>query len=183
MQFIRAIVAVLLVACAAAPASERAITETELTDKIAGFWIGQLVGNYIGFPFECVYIEEPIPFDVDRIYSFRDDPSIPLHRTDVRGFVPIVADYVEGAFSDDDTDIELVTLHAVEQCGLDITYDEITEAWKRHINRRIWVANRTARDLMARGLTAPDTGRKENNENWSMIDPQLVNEIWSAFYP
>lgn len=29
----------------------------------------------------------------------------------------------------------------------------------------------------------PDTGRKENNPNWFQIDPQLVNEIWSAFYP
>lgn len=162
---------------------ERTIAEADLADKIEGFWIGQLVGNYMGFPFESVYIDEPIPFDVDRYFTFRDDPAIPVHRDDVRGYVPIVTDYVEGAFSDDDTDIELVTLHAVEQYGLDIDYEEITEVWKRHINRRIWVANRTARDLMARGLAAPDTGRKENNENWAMIDPQLVNEIWSAFYP
>jgi hypothetical protein len=55
--------------------------------------------------------------------------------------------------------------------------------WKQHINRKIWVANRTARNLMEQGLVAPDTGRKENNENWFQIDPQLVNEIWSAFYP
>ena len=155
----------LILVPAAASATERVIAEAELTDKIAGFWIGQIVGNYMGFPFESVYIDGPIPFDVDRYYTFRDDPSIPIHRTDVRGFVPIVAGYVEGAFSDDDTDIEIVTLHAVEQSGLDIAYEEITEAWKRHINRRIWVANRTARDLMARGFTAPDTGRKENNEN------------------
>jgi hypothetical protein len=96
---------------------------------------------------------------------------------------PSLPGYVEGAFSDDDTDIELVTLHAVEQHGLDITYAEITQAWKRHINRKIWVANRSARTLMEQGFIAPDTGRKENNPNWFQIDPQLVNEIWSAFYP
>jgi len=36
---------------------------------------------------------------------------------------------------------------------------------------------------MSKGLVAPDTGRKENNKNWFQIDPQLVNEIWSAFSP
>ncbi|UCF35961.1 MAG: ADP-ribosylglycohydrolase family protein, partial [Acidobacteriota bacterium] len=73
--------------------------------------------------------------------------------------------------------------HAVEKYGLDITYPEIAEMWKAHINRKIWVANRRARDLMDEGLIPPDTGRKENNEHWFQIDPQLVNEIWSAFYP
>ncbi|MGW8181758.1 MAG: ADP-ribosylglycohydrolase family protein, partial [bacterium] len=55
--------------------------------------------------------------------------------------------------------------------------------WKSHINRKIWVANRTARDLMEQGLIPPETGSKKNNKNWFQIDPQLVNEIWSAFYP
>ena len=164
-------------------AGERSITRDELLDKLSGFWIGQLVGNYMGFPFENVYVQEPCPFLVDRYYTWQDDASIRMNRTDLRGFVPIFAAAFEGAFSDDDTDIELVTLHAVERYGLDINYDEITAMWKRHINRKIWVANRTARNLMAKGLVAPATGSKNNNPNWFQIDPQLVNEIWSAFYP
>ena len=55
--------------------------------------------------------------------------------------------------------------------------------WKTHINDFIWVANREARNLMDQGLVAPDTGRKQNNRHWFQIDPQLVNEIWSVFYP
>ena len=164
-------------------AAERAIGEEELHDKISAFWLGQLVGNYFGLPFENKYIDEPVPFLVDRIYTYQDDESILLNRKDWRGFIPIFMNAVEGSFADDDTDIEFVTLYAVEKYGLDITYPEITEMWKKHINRRIWVANRTARDLMSRGLVAPETGRKENNNNWFQIDPQLVNEIWSAFYP
>lgn len=164
-------------------AEERRITREELLDKLHGFWVGQLAGNYMGFPFENVYVDEPIPFLVDRIYTYEDDSSIRMNRNDLRGFIPIFADAFEGAFSDDDTDIEFVTLHAVEKHGLDLDYEEITEMWKRHINRKIWVANRTARDLMEQGMVAPDTGKKENNKNWFQIDPQLVNEIWSAFYP
>ena len=164
-------------------AEERRITRDELLDKIHGFWVGQLVGNYMGFPFENVYVDEPMPFLVDRYYTFRDDPSIRMNRDDNRSYLPVLASMFEGAYSDDDTDIEFVTLHAVEKHGLDLTYPEITEMWKKHINRKIWVANRTARNLMEQGMVAPATGSKENNRNWFQIDPQLVNEIWSAFYP
>lgn len=164
-------------------AQERTISETELRDKISAFWQGQLVGNYYGLPFENRYIEEPVPFLVDRIYTFEDDEVIDLNRQDWRGYIPVFMDAVEGAFADDDTDIEFITLHAVEKYGLDINYAEITEMWKKHINRRIWVANHSARELMDKGFVAPETGRKQNNENWFQIDPQLVNEIWSAFYP
>jgi ADP-ribosylglycohydrolase len=124
-----------------------------------------------------------MPFLVDRYYTFRDDPAIRMNRDDHRSYLPVLATMFEGAYSDDDTDIEFVTLHAVERHGLDLNYEEITAAWKRHINRRIWVANRTARNLMDQGKVAPETGSRENNRNWFQIDPQLVNEIWSAFHP
>ncbi len=168
-----------------ATAEERVISHDELMDKMSGFWIGQLLGNYIGFPFENNYVEEPIPVLVDRIYTadYDGSPGLKINSKDRRGFIPLMAQTLGGAFSDDDTDIEFVTLHAVEKYGLDITYPEITQMWKTHINDYIWVANREARNLMDQGLVAPDTGRKENNKHWFQIDPQLVNEIWSAFYP
>jgi len=177
-----AIILILVIPAIHVQAKERVITHEKLMDKLSGFWIGQLVGNYMGFPFENCYVDEPIDFLVKRYYTKKDDPSIEMN-DDLRGYIPVAASWIGGAFSDDDTDIEFVTLHAVEKYGLDITYPEITEMWKKHINHHIWVANRTARDLMSEGFVAPDTGRKQNNENWFQIDPQLVNEIWSAFYP
>lgn len=166
-------------------AKERTISHDELIDKLSGFWIGQLLGNYMGFPFENLYVNEPVPVLVDRVYTadYDGDPALKINSKDRRGYVPILANALRGAFSDDDTDIEFITLHAVEKYGLDLTYPEITEMWKIHINDYIWVANREARNLMDRGLVAPDTGRKQNNKHWFQIDPQLVNEIWSAFYP
>lgn len=166
-------------------AKERAISQEQLIDKLSGFWIGQLLGNFIGFPFENNYVDEPVPIFVDRVYaaSYDGEPSLKLNDQDLRGHVPIFCHALHGAFSDDDTDIEFVTLHAVEKYGLDITYPEITQMWKTHINDYIWVANRRARNLMDKGLIAPDTGKKANNKDWFQIDPQLVNEIWSAFYP
>lgn len=161
----------------------RSISQKELRTKIEGYWLGQLVGNYMGFPFEFVYNEQPAPVFIDRYYNATDSLTIKMNHTDRRGNVNIFADALCGAWSDDDTDIEFVTLHAVESYGLDLNYQEITEVWKKHINRFIWVSNRKARDLMEEGLVAPETGKKENNPYWFAIDPQLVNEIWSVFYP
>lgn len=159
------------------------ISEEDLRDKISGYWIGQCVGNFMGFPFEGTYLEEPVPVLVDRYYSFDDDSSLAVNRNDLRGYCYILGNWYGGAFSDDDTDIEFVTLHAVEKYGLNIKYREITKMWKAHINRNIWCANRTARDLMSQGFIPPATGSKKLNKNWYQIDPQLVNEIWSMFYP
>ena len=112
------------------------------------------------FRSKITMLKKRSPFFVDRYYTFRGDPSLEINREDWRGYIPIFIDAVEGTFADDDTDIEFVTLHAVEKYGLDITYPEITLMWKKHINRRIWVANYTARQLMSKGLIAPDTGRE-----------------------
>jgi hypothetical protein len=137
----------------------------------------------MGFPFEGTYLADPVPVFIDRYYQFDDDTTLHINRDDLRGYCPVVTNWLGGAFSDDDTDIEFVTLHAVEKYGLDINYNEITEMWINHVNRNIWCANRTARDLMSKGYIPPETGSKANNENWHAIDPQLVNEIWSMFYP
>jgi ADP-ribosylglycohydrolase len=163
----------------------RPLLESELKDKIAGYWLGQLAGNYMGFPYENIYTDQPIPLFIDRYYDFRalDSLDLLMNVDDRRAYTPIMAGAMNGAWSDDDTDIEFVTLHAVEQYGLDLTYWEITEMWKKHINRFIWSANRQARDLMEQGLVPPATGSKSNNPYWYRITSQLVNEIWSIFYP
>lgn len=163
----------------------KSISQQELLDKIHAYWLGQLVGNYMGFPFENVYTDEPLPILIDRYYTVLDLDSLDLkmNQYDRRSHGHIMADALGGAWSDDDTDIEFVTLHAVEKYGLDLNYEEITVMWKKHINRFIWAANRQARDLMDKGLLPPETGSKHNNPYWYRITSQLVNEIWSVFYP
>lgn len=161
------------------------ISKEALRDKIQAYWFGQLVGNYMGFPFENVYKEDPVPILIDRYFTVNDLETydLKMNKDDRRAYGHIMADAMGGAWSDDDTDIEFVTLHAVEKYGLDLNYQEITEMWKAHINRFIWAANRKARDLMETGLMPPATGSKKNNPYWYRITSQLVNEIWSVFYP
>ena len=59
----------LLPILSAVNAEERMISKAELTDRVLGFWNGQLLGNYIGFPFENLYSEDAIPVLVERIYT------------------------------------------------------------------------------------------------------------------
>jgi len=161
------------------------IDRDTLRDKIMGYWLGQLVGNYMGFPFENLYLNEAIPIDIDRYYDFRDADKydLKMNLNDRRAYPRIMADAMGGAWSDDDTDIEFVTLHALEKYGLDLDYDEISEMWKKHVNRFIWSASRKARDLMDAGLKPPHTGSRQYNEYWYRITSQLMNEIWGVVYP
>jgi len=43
------------VLASAAQAGEREVTRDQLLDKANAFWVGQLVGNYLGLPFENSY--------------------------------------------------------------------------------------------------------------------------------
>ena len=140
----------------------------ELEDKIAGAWIGQLVGNIYGLPFENRFISEP---GADTFpYGYSEGMLAYMNR-------------VEGAFSDDDTDFEYIYLIQMEKYGIEPTYENLRQAWMYHVRNRVWLANRAALGLMHHGFTPPFTGKKEINPHWFQIDPQLINEIWAYTAP
>lgn len=161
------------------------ITEKELKEKVSGYWIGQLAGNYIGFPFENIYEETPMPVFVDRYFDFRDADTlgIAMNTNDRRGYIRIMAEAMGGAWSDDDTDIEFVMLYGLEKYGLDLTYEQVAELRKNHVKRFIWGSNARVKELLEQGNLPPETGSKEFNEHWYRIISQLINEIWGVVYP
>lgn len=145
----------------------RRIKVNEYEDRVYASWLGQCIGNMYGLAHEFTYIDEPrtepiTGYEESRLETMRE---------------------IDGSFSDDDTDIEYVNLFCMEKYGFEPTYENLTEFWKRCINRYIWVANRSARDLMERGYLPPQTGQREFNPNWYQIDPQLVCEIWAVTAP
>ena len=145
--------------------AEKAISEAELKDKIAGAWLGQMVGNIYGLEYENDFVDEP--------------GSGPF--TWEKGFKKMVD--VDGAFSDDDTDVEYMYLTLMEKFGTQPTYAQIREGWMYHIRDRVWLANRATLGLMHYGLTPPFTGDINVNPHWFQIDPQLINEIWAFTAP
>ncbi len=143
------------------------IKVSELRDKIAAAWIGELVGNIYGLPHEGKYIANPGVEKWPYGYTKNLDK---LKKYD-------------GAFSDDDTDVEYMYLLQMEKFGIEPSYEQLKNAWMYHIRDRIWLANRAALGLMHFGFTPPFTGKKEINPHWFQIDPQLVNEIWGYTAP
>jgi hypothetical protein len=138
----------------------------EYRDKVYASWLAQCVGNIYGLPHECRYIDNPGP------------DKFPLGYHETRRLKE-----ADGAFSDDDTDIEYMYLLAMEKFGIEPTYAQLAGDWMRHVRNRVWLANRAAVAAMRYGFTPPVTGMKEYNPHWFQIDPQLVNEIWAVTAP
>ena len=138
-------------------------------DKVYASWLGQMIGNIFGLPHENVYVDEPRPDDLSE-FIYR---GWPLER---------MAE-VNGAFSDDDTDIEYMYLLQMQKHGIEPSYAQLRDAWVHHVRDRIWLANRAALTAMHHGFLPPVTGSMEYNPHWFQIDPQLVNEIWAVTAP
>lgn len=136
-------------------------------DKVYAAWLGQIIGNIYGLSYEFKFIDKPGPNQFP--YGF--GPSLDKVRQ------------VNGAFSDDDTDIEYMYMLQMEQHGIEPSYRHLARAWQHHVRDKVWVANRNALTLMHAGYSPPLTGSKRYNPNWFQIDPQLVNEIWAVTAP
>jgi hypothetical protein len=145
----------------------RQIKVDELRDKIAAAWIGQMIGNIYGLPHEGKYVNAPGPENWPYGYMKNLDK---LKQYD-------------GAFSDDDTDVEYMYLLQMKKFGPEPSYANLRDAWMYHIRDRVWLANRGALGLMHFGYTPPFTGSKLLNPHWYQIDPQLINEIWAVTAP
>lgn len=159
--------AVLVFSSVGCKSAQRRIGVDEYKDKVYAAWVGQCIGNMYGLAHEFKYNDEP---RTEPITGWADNSLDRIREAD-------------GAFSDDDTDIEYVDLFVMEKYGPEPTYENLAEFWKLCINHHIWVANAAARELMRHGYLPPLTGRKGLNRHWFQIDPQLVCEIWAVTTP
>ncbi len=112
------------------------ISDEILHDKIRGGIIGETFGDLNGLPHEMKYIDAP-----GKVEHYV--PSLP-----------------NGAWTDDDTDIEWVHHFYMDKTETTLLpYSRIPELWKAHVNKLIWTANDYARRLMDLGIYPPYTGR------------------------
>jgi hypothetical protein len=139
----------------------REISAENLRDKINGGIIGQFFGNLNGLVHENKYTDEP---------------------GNVTEYTP---DLSNGAFTDDDTDIEFVYIYHMLQSGSHILpYSEIYNLWIENISDKIWCSNRYARNLMDIGIQPPYTGRIAFNP-WASfnISGQFLSEQFALISP
>lgn len=134
---------------------------SEITDKIRGGLLGQMLGNLNGIPHEFKYAAAP---------------------GSVEGYVPALPN---GAWTDDDTDFEWVyILEMQRRRTVLLPYDTITALWTSRINKNIWCANRFARHLMDMGFAPPQTGDPQLNP-WATfnVSGQFLCETFALLAP
>lgn len=139
------------------------ITHAQLADQMKGGLVRQLFGNLNGLVHEMTYIDEP---------------------GSVQSYTPDLSD---GAWTNDDTDIEWVYVHAMEQSDrLYLAPEYIMKLWKDHIVDRTFFATGYSKRLMEIGIQPPLSGNRVLNpfaefniaghflsESFGMIAPGL----------
>lgn len=169
-------VALLALAIAAGQAeaqSTRLLTRADYESRLRGLWLGECIANWTGLRAEASRTAPPFFTDAD----WGTQPS------GAHGPLVFVTDQNPWR-ADDDTDIEYVYTHLVRVDGTnELSPEQIRDGWIEHINRSIWVSNKTARTLMDRGVTPPGTAYGVANPNWLMIDAQLTTEVFGALAP
>ena len=129
-------------------------------DKLHGAWQAAMIANHAGLPLEGQFLDEPNPAN-----------SIELALLDEWS-------------TDDDTAIEWVTMHILEEHGMEPTPAQIRDEWVDHLNHDIWNATLKARQLMDEGYLPPDTGSSALNPDagWT-IGAQLQTELFGMIAP
>lgn len=126
-------------------------------DKVMGCWMGKNCGGTLGGPLEKAYGEEE-PFDISW-YPELEPGGIP----------------------NDDLEIQLIWLKAVEECGLDITAYDLSQYWLDHImyNPDEYGLHKTHLRL---GLRPPVSGAYNNWFKNCMGCP-IRTEVWACIAP
>ena len=151
------------------------ISRCEYAGHLRAMWLGETIANWTGLTTEAVRTDAPFYTDDD----WSRDQNLDWKENDTIDFV-----LQDPWLSDDDTDIEYVYLHLLDEYATTIlSAVQIADGWKAHVNDFIWVSNAQARSLMEQGALPPVTSFGAVNEYFLQIDAQLTTEIFGALAP
>lgn len=161
--------------CPQVELAARQLSRCQYARHLRAMWLGEAIANWTGLTTEGVR-QEP-PFYTDEDWGL--DQDISWKMDDVIDFV-----LQDPWLADDDTDIEYVYLHLVDQFHDPLlSAEQIATGWREHINDWIWVSNQQARNLMESGALPPATSMGVNNPDYLQIDAQLTTELFGAIAP
>lgn len=131
------------------------INRNDYIDKVAGCWLGKNIGGTVGMPFEWK----------------RQINNISFYTQDLKG-EPI---------PNDDLDIQLIWLIAMEERGIDIDAHTLAEYWCFYVGPH-WAEYGAAKINMRQGLQPPITGMIRNPHKHS-CGAFIRAEIWACIAP
>ncbi len=150
-----------VVAChSVAGAEVRRLSLAEYRDKMAGGWIGQMVGVGWGGPTEFHSRGEIMP--IQKVPKWRPE--------------------MVNQFRQDDLYVEMTFLRTLEQYGLEVS---IRQAGIDFANSGypLWHANRAGRDNLRKGIAPPDSGHPRFNSHADDIDYQIEADFSGLVAP
>lgn len=127
----------------------------EFRDKLAGCWAGKNVGGVLGAPFECKRMVPDVDF--------------------------YIQDLTMGPPANDDLDLQIVWLAAVERYGRNVNASILGEYWLSYVIPN-WVEYGTGKANLKAGIVPPMCGDVDNtykNSNGCWIR----SELWACLAP
>ena len=147
----------LALALAATPSSGAQLGQHEVRDKIAGGWVGAVVGGAWGRPTEFRYLGRIVP--ADRVPSWSVSYA---NRYAFRG-------------ESDETYVEIPLLDATLRAGPGAGWPDWGPAFAA-TDFPLFFANRRARDNLRAGIPAPLSGDPDHNRHAYDIDFQIESD-------
>ncbi len=149
-----------LLASLSTSAELQRLDKDRYVDKLKGAWAGQMIGVAFGWPYEFVFNAKPILEDLK----------------------PWSPEVIATSIQQDDIYVEMTFLKALEDHGLDITYEEAGKAFAAS-EYQLWHANLFGRENVRRGIMPPMSGHPEFNQHADDIDFQIEADLIGILCP
>ena len=132
------------------------LNRAEYRDKVLGCWLGKNIGGTIGAPFEWQRKVNNVTFYTQEQLKGEPMPN-------------------------DDLDIQLLWLCAMEEKGIDVTSHRLAEYWVTYVTPH-WAEYGTGKTNMRQGLPPPLSGTF-NNDFKDSCGSYIRSEIWACVAP
>ena len=131
------------------------LNKADYRDKVLGCWLGKNIGGTVGAPFEWR----------------RQVNNITFYTQDLKG----------EAMPNDDLDIQLLWLVALEEKGIEVTSQRLAEYWITYVTPH-WSEYGIGKINMRQGLLPPLSGTFQNPYKHS-CGAYIRSEIWACIAP
>ncbi|VGO21947.1 Unsaturated rhamnogalacturonyl hydrolase YteR [Pontiella sulfatireligans] len=142
------------------PVNERRISIEEYRDKMAGGWIGQMVGVGWGAPTEFKFCGEIIPEEK----------------------VPVWEPEMVNQYNQDDIYVEMTFLRSMEVHGFNVSMRQAGIDFANS-GYKLWHANLYGRKNLRKGIAPPDSGHPQFNGHADDIDYQIEADFSGLIAP
>ncbi len=136
------------------------LSKARFEDKCKGAWAGQMFGVCFGAPYEFRSNGKPITKD--------------LHTWE--------PERIRDGLGQDDCYVEMTFLAAIEEYGLDVTFEEAGQAFAA-TRFPLWHANLEGRENIRAGILPPKSGHPDYNCHADDIDFQIEADLFGILCP